>query len=534
MAFEDELYAANFRLNRAELSLRRLHLDSMPLYLTVALGTACNINCPYCYQIRSDENLLEPKPFGAGLRGEVAAFYPFLSTLRVMGGEVFIIPGFEEFVDEAAALVNRPIISISTNGTLINERWAEKIVGIPFQEVTVSIDGATPETYARLRKGASLGKVLANVDRIQKLKEQHKTRFPDVNFFYLVMQSTYREIPSFLQTAQDHGIKQVSFQIPVIDQRNLSKDPGLASEIEFSEGQVKELHNLTRRSIEERRREFRCINFSGLHSLFQKHNLDTDFLAEERYSIYPGDNEENKQSVDKPAVDAGTKQIESANETACNQIRLCPNPWTLMYVTEYGDVLLCSGAPPVGNFYETPLINLWNSPKAIALRSNIIEGRYESAGCAKQWCSWRERKKSDQPERIAIKDLITEFRRLTREAVGKQETRAQPPGDDLMPKSVRRMLTERNQRIAELEAQFFMLCEKNAEMLQAAGNQIQPPALRRPSGDDVQLLSEVRFGKSYFLKLLKKALIGTAIRSIQLLERTTRVLKRFVNWVCRL
>ncbi len=522
MVIEDELYAANFRLNRAELGLRRLHLESMPLYLSVVLGTACNINCPYCYQIRSDESLLEPKPFGAGLRREIAAFYPYLSTLRVMGGEVFVIPGFEEFVDEVAAQVSRPIISISTNGTRIDERWAEKIVGIPFQEVTVSIDGATRETYARLRKGASLDNVLANVDRIQKLKERHKTDFPDVNFFYLVMQSNYKEIPSLLQTARDYGIKQVSFQIPVIDERNLSRDPGLASEIEFSEVQVKELHDLTRRSMEEKRREFRCINFSGLHSLFQKHSLDTDFLAEDRYSIYPGDNEENKQSASKPD-----------GEAACNQIRLCPNPWTLMYVPENGDVHLCSAAPSIGNIYETPLISLWNSPKAIAMRSNIIEGRYEAAGCSRQWCSWREGKKSDQPEKIRLQDPISEFRRLTRQSAEKKETPTQLPADDL-PKSVRRMLAERGQRIAELEARCFMLCEKKAEMSQATENEIRPHAPREPAGNEVLLLNEVRFGKSFLLNFLKRASIGTAIRSIQLLEWTIRGLKRFVNWLCRL
>jgi MoaA/NifB/PqqE/SkfB family radical SAM enzyme len=195
---EDELYSANVRLNRAELDMRRLHLTSMPLYLSVVLGTACNIDCAYCYQTRTSENLLTSDPFGIALRRELSAFYPYLSTLRIGGGEVFVISGFEELVDEISAAVNRPIISISTNGTLINDKWAEIIAGIPFQEVTVSIDGAIPDTYARLRKGASLHNVLGNVDRIQRIKARNKFVWPDVNFFFLIMRSNYREIPAFL------------------------------------------------------------------------------------------------------------------------------------------------------------------------------------------------------------------------------------------------------------------------------------------------------------------------------------------------
>ena len=519
----------------------------MPLYLSVVLGTSCNLDCPFCYQVRTDENLLGSDPFGIHLRRELTAFYPYLSTLRIGGGEVFVIPGFGELVDEIESLVKRPIISIATNGTLIDQEWAEKIVSIPFQEVTVSIDGALPETYARLRRGASLGTVLTNIDRIQSLKEQRKTRFPDVNFFFLMMRCNYREIPAFLQMAKDHGIDQVSIQIPVVDQRNLCREPGLAAEVDFNQEEVAELHDLAGSSIKEHRREFKAINLSGLHSLFQKHNLDADFLAEDRFSIYPGDSRNNKQSTDQAAeqaaVEAEKIRLDEAQETAvCNQIRLCPNPWTLMFITEDGNVQLCSGLPPVGNLYETPLISLWNSPKAIALRSKIIDGKYESAGCAKLWCSWREGKKSDQPEKVAIRDLINEFRRLTGQVIEIHEVPAEMPGNDLMPKCVQRMLTERNQRIAELEAQFVALCEKNRVMLEMADKQNQLLASRAlelertlhlTSGNDVPLITTVRFGSSRLSKILKKFFIGAAIRSIQLLDRIVKALKRFVNWLCR-
>jgi MoaA/NifB/PqqE/SkfB family radical SAM enzyme len=47
--------------------------------------------------------------------------YPYLSTVRFLGGEVFVLPGFQELIDDVVATVDRPIISLNTNGTLIDE-----------------------------------------------------------------------------------------------------------------------------------------------------------------------------------------------------------------------------------------------------------------------------------------------------------------------------------------------------------------------------------------------------------------------------
>ena len=69
-----ELYEANLRLDRAEYAMRRLHLTSMPLYLSVVLGTACNLDCPFCYQTASDQRLLPLDPLGFALRRELSAF----------------------------------------------------------------------------------------------------------------------------------------------------------------------------------------------------------------------------------------------------------------------------------------------------------------------------------------------------------------------------------------------------------------------------------------------------------------------------
>lgn len=425
--------------------------------------------------------------------------------------------------------MRRPILSISTNGTLIDDAWAEKIVGIPFQGVTISIDGATPETYARLRRGADLNRVLANVRRIQILKEERNSRFPDLDFFFLVMKSNYREIPLFLELASEMGIERISLQLLLVDDRNLSREPQLASEVDFSQAEAAELHHLTHTAFERHRGRFRSINVSGLHTLFEAHNLETTFINEGRCSIYP----------DNPAP--ADVEPESNQSPARDEIDLCPNPWTLMYVTETGDVHVCFMARAIGNVFETPLIRIWNSPNAVGARHDIISGRYHAAGCSSLWCSWREGKTSAPSTHIPVAELMEEFKALTQRALAAPAS--EPDIDSAAGiASVRRMLAQRNQRIGELEGNLVCLCEKNQAMLDSAARQYSVVSarvmelerlLRFTSGERVEVPSDVRFGKGRLRRFAKKAAIGAAIRSIRALEWGGNRLRRFVNWTCR-
>ena len=173
-----ETQAVNARLAEVELALGRTHLRAMPRNLGVVIGNGCNIDCPHCYQVKNGDNLFRDAEIGASLRREILSLVPYLSTLRIQGGEVFALRGFEELVAEVASVSERPLISISTNGTLIAQDWAERIVSMPFQHVTVSIDGGTPETYARLRRGGDFDTVVANIRRISELKRSRRSALP--------------------------------------------------------------------------------------------------------------------------------------------------------------------------------------------------------------------------------------------------------------------------------------------------------------------------------------------------------------------
>ncbi len=490
----DTLYEDNLRLSQLEYFEQHIYLRSQPRCLGLVLGNACNICCPHCYQSKNGDNLLKPAGIGRELRREFRGLYPHLATLRVQGGEVFAYAGFRELLEDVAGAVQRPILSVSTNGTLIDEDWAERIVRLPFSNVTVSIDGGTPATYARMRRGADLGQVLDNVRRIQRWKEKLGVELPSLDSFFVIMRSNFREIPQYLELMHQYGFSEVALQTIEINDQNAAREPGLERGEAITDScEIRELYGSLRDLLPAQRQRFRMIRTSGLTSLFESLGLDTSFLREETEGLYPNSD------------DLGPQQPAD--------VSLCPNPWTTLFVAENGDVHLCFLSEPVGNLYEMPLTSIWNSPKALAKRSDMISGNYLRSGCSARWCSWREGKK-------AAPGASAEFGALRREMKQLADLAArtlplveigEPPSQIA---SVRRVLAARDRQIRELQAMFVQLCGQNAaihekgqqyiDALEGDVADLQARELRL-EGDCNQLASEnKRFKRMLAVRIAKR------------------------------
>ena len=372
MTDTDRGHRENLRLSQLEYQQRHVYLYSRPLCLGLVLGNACNIDCIHCYQAKSGENLLHPPEIGEALRRELMPFYPYLSTLRIQGGEVFAIRGFRELIDDVAEVVRRPILSISTNGTLIDDAWAERLVRTPFSNVTVSVDGGTRATYNRLRQGADLDRVLANIDRVQRWKAKLESDRPYLDSFFVIMRSNFREVPRYLDLMHQHGMIEVALQTMELSRENIARTPTLeADEAIADRGEVADLHAMLRDVLPRYQRIFRTVRVSGLQTLFEAHGLSAAFLEEGEKSLYP-----------------------ASDGLSGGAFQLCPNPWTTLFLVENGDAHLCFISRPIGNLYAEPLSALWNSPRAVAKRSDMIAGRYLASGCSQRYCGWREGKPS--------------------------------------------------------------------------------------------------------------------------------------------
>jgi MoaA/NifB/PqqE/SkfB family radical SAM enzyme/glycosyltransferase involved in cell wall biosynthesis len=118
-------------------------VPSKPLTLLLLINRGCNLRCSFCDLWEGHEHM--PLERLLVLLDQAAAIGT--KTLVITGGEPFLHPDL--FAAVAAAKARGMAVNITTNGTLIDRRWAE-LVESGVDSLSFSIDGLE-ETHDRLR-----------------------------------------------------------------------------------------------------------------------------------------------------------------------------------------------------------------------------------------------------------------------------------------------------------------------------------------------------------------------------------------------
>jgi radical SAM protein with 4Fe4S-binding SPASM domain len=111
-----------------------------------------------------------------------------------------------EVVDEA----NIPFVAFTTNGLLLNEAVIGKLIATGISVVYVSFDGATPATYAKIRGGASIDKVMNNIRLFNSVKKSLSAQTPAIELHTTLLRSNIEEIEGIIEIAHDLGIARVT------------------------------------------------------------------------------------------------------------------------------------------------------------------------------------------------------------------------------------------------------------------------------------------------------------------------------------
>jgi radical SAM protein with 4Fe4S-binding SPASM domain len=169
---------------------------AFPLEVSLELASACNLKCVMCPvpTTRRPAAFLDEPTFRRAT-GELAAEGGFV-LLPQGFGESLLHPRWAELLGEAKARRIAPVILL-TNGMLLDERNASRLVDLPLDAVVVSIDGTTPETYASVRIGGDLVRVERNVRRLLELRPAGAR--PRVVLRIIRMRETSAEIEAFFE-----------------------------------------------------------------------------------------------------------------------------------------------------------------------------------------------------------------------------------------------------------------------------------------------------------------------------------------------
>lgn len=86
-------------------------------------------------------------------------------------GEPLVHPAIYDMFDYAVKN-SGVFVTLTTNGTIMNEKRIEKLLASGLHMVDISIDAFLPETYAEIRRGGTLETTRANVLKLMEIKKR--------------------------------------------------------------------------------------------------------------------------------------------------------------------------------------------------------------------------------------------------------------------------------------------------------------------------------------------------------------------------
>jgi MoaA/NifB/PqqE/SkfB family radical SAM enzyme len=182
---------------------RREEVDALPVKLTLQTTDTCNLDCPHCQIPRAEKTA---RMESAVLDRVVEELFPTLIELHPTNlGEPLTWPELPRLTREMERY--GVLLDLTTNGTLLYGERLESIAKVA-RDIKVSFDGATPETFERLRRGARFASVCANVrGLVERLRGERRGAL--VSLQMTLMRSNFRELPGLVRLAADLGAHRV-------------------------------------------------------------------------------------------------------------------------------------------------------------------------------------------------------------------------------------------------------------------------------------------------------------------------------------
>jgi MoaA/NifB/PqqE/SkfB family radical SAM enzyme len=149
-------------------------------------------------------------------------------------------------------------VVFNTNAALLTRRRQIELINSGLDELRVSIDGSTPETYLKVRGIAAFGRVIDNVGEMIRTRHELESRTPRVSFWMTGLRENLSELPDLVDLAARLGVDEVYLQrlvfwgegLAVADQSVFSTDAAEATAIVTEAEQRAARHGISLRGAD--------------------------------------------------------------------------------------------------------------------------------------------------------------------------------------------------------------------------------------------------------------------------------------------
>lgn len=301
-----------------------IHNPFLPWTLDIEPTVSCNLKCVMCHSDKIRERR-EIKIMSYENFKHIIDGIPTLLRVTIQGmGEPLLAPDFLSMVKYA----DKKDIAVTTtlNATFINEDIAVKTVESGISRIYISLDGATKETYEKIRRGADFEKTL---EGIRNLIKARKTKgAPFIDLWMVGVGENILELPLMVDLAVELGVDSLTLQPDMTfwgkdDFREKMKKKSLSDQVINVGDIVKESQNKAKEK--------------GLNFVYVR-------------------------------------------KTRFTRRKPCVWPWQSGFIATDGRMVPCCllADPDItnfGNILETPFKDIWNGQEMKELRRSLKEGK---------------------------------------------------------------------------------------------------------------------------------------------------------------
>ncbi len=339
------------RLDESSIYFNHFCKEKIPLpqLLVIESTSRCNLKCPMC------PRSMDKSPSGefADLDESVLiklenAIANCNSVCLSWMGEPLVNQRLDKIIQRIKAINNKVLVTMTTNGMLLDESWAERLIDSGVDAISFSIDSNDDAIYEKIRVGGNLKRVKDNIRTLNKIKKSKLSLKPAINIAYVGGEENIDQIPNIIQMADELGIKTVS--LAPIDDFTLTAE--YENKIGFSEDTKK------------RGREafYKAESMAGTKGIKISYEMPIQFfnfldIKKEEYTVDKElfNNDVSNEEIKRNGLQKG-----------------CYVPWMHSFIAHNGDVHpCCISSRVLGNLKENTFEEIWYGDKYSEFRNRL-------------------------------------------------------------------------------------------------------------------------------------------------------------------
>ena len=321
-----------------------------PVCLYLEVTNRCNLLCTTCP--RTFEDLEPPADMSWALFTRIVDQLPNIARVVLHGvGEPMMVKALPRMVRYLKA--RGSYVLFNTNGTLLTPKKGAELGEAGLDELRVSLDAATPESFRLVRGRDMFERICGNLRAFTAMQRERAMPRPTVSLWLTGLKETIAELPAFVRLAARLGVAEVHLQRLVF----MAEDRGLA-------------------------REGSAL-FATLADDEARAIAEAAVLAGELGIVFDASG----------ATEPGASLERAPGGQPWS---LCRRPWSLMYFTATGRAIPCCIAPfslrgydsfTLGDATQQSLRAIWNGPRYREFRRALLSEAPPPAcqNCGVRW-----------------------------------------------------------------------------------------------------------------------------------------------------